>query len=159
MRFHRWFAASLVAAPLAFVGVPHAQADPLGCNEQNGSQPSNTESEQARPPFGNDHNEAPFLSLSDSVDIITINPKAAIAIEDESHSETEGGGTSTSTGESGAMRPDEEEDDVQRSCVLRSHDALDVITINPEVSLSLDDDPLIFEKGDENEDAQPTPQR
>jgi hypothetical protein len=157
MRIHRWIAASMIAAPLAIIGTPSAQADVLGCNEQDGNRPANEES--AAPGFGEDNNEAPFLALSDSVDIITINPKAAIAIEDEGHSETEGGGTSATTGESGAARPDEEEDDVEESCLLRSHDLLDVITINPEVSISLDDDPLLFEKNDEDENAHPTPQR
>jgi hypothetical protein len=97
MRLHRVLAASLIAAPLGILGMTNAQADILGCNEQ--TQPNTTE--QGDDGVAED-NEAPFVSLSDSVDIITVNPKAAIALEDDSHAETEAGGTSSSTGKSGA---------------------------------------------------------
>lgn len=155
MRLHRWIAASLIAAPLGIFAAPQAHAGILGCSERNPNAPANAEAGQNT---NDDHSEAPFLSLSDGIDIITINPKAAIAIEEDGRAETEGSGTSASPGETRAAQS-ENEGAVEESCLVRGHDLVDVLTINPEISLSLDDDPLIFEKSDERRDAQPAPQR
>jgi hypothetical protein len=107
------------------------------------SEPGTSATEESAP----EADEEPLVYGSDSIDIITINPEVAVAFQDEGDADTEGDGTSASAGESGAA--DGDSDEGPQSCLLRTHDAIDVLTVNPEASVSVDDDLILDGSGSE----------
>lgn len=147
-KLHRLFIAALFIAALAALGSSTAQASVVGCDDQStigpGSDSDDAPGESSADASGDRTSRGALVYGSDSVDIITINPKVAFGFHDEGKAETEGEGTSASSGESGAMREDND-DGSDKGCLLRTHDAVDVLTINPEVSASIDDSPLLFD--------------
>lgn len=168
----RWILVSLLTAAAGFTGISSASAVIFDCNdnvlpasaqENNPNQESGAQGDQ----------DQAMIDGNDNIDLITLNPELAIAIQDEGDADTEGDGTSVSGGErrqsgraggDGDVAPQEDSsgtnqdskardsssgtnDDsnaVNEGCLVNADDTLDVITIAPEVSATIDDDPLIF---------------
>jgi len=135
----------LLAAAAGLTGVSNASAQVFDCEDDAVPAPAQ-QSEADRTNDGNEQQEV-WIDGNDSVDIITINPEVAIALQDEGDADTEGDGTSVSGGDSGVAR-EEDSSETNEGCLVHSDDAVDVLTINPELSATIDDDPLIFGEDD-----------
>ena len=137
----RYIIIPLVAAAATFTGVSTASAQIFDC--QDDSLPVPTQQHQPDQTGDSNGQQEVWVDGNDSVDIITINPEVAVALQDEGDADTKGDGTSVSGGDSGVNRK-EDSSETNEGCLVHSDDAVDVLTINPEVSATIDDDPLMF---------------
>jgi hypothetical protein len=147
----RYFIIPFITVVAGLTGVSTASAQIFDCEDD--SLPMASGSNRADE--GNNQQEV-WVDGNDSVDIITINPEVALALQDEGDADTEGDGTSVSGGDSGVARQ-EDNSETNEGCLVHSDDAVDVLTINPEVSATIDDDPLMFGGDDESSPDTPGP--
>jgi len=146
----RWIVVPLFSAAIGLTGVASAAAaDPFDCEDDRlpvASQENKPSEESSQ----GEQREV-WVDGNDTVDIITVNPEVAIALQDEGDADTEGDGTSVSGGDSGVARQ-EDSSETNEGCIAHLDDTVDVLTINPELSATVDDDPLIFGENDNQPD-------
>ncbi|HYH50932.1 MAG TPA: hypothetical protein VEG38_15405, partial [Acidimicrobiia bacterium] len=138
----RWIVIPLLSAAFGLAGAASsASADLFDC--QGDQLPVPSQSNEPYEDGSQEQQQEVWVDGNDSVDIITVNPEVAIALQDEGDADTEGDGPSVSGGDSGVARQ-EDSSETNEGCIGHFDDTVDVLTINPELSATVDDDPLIF---------------
>jgi hypothetical protein len=151
----RWIVLSLLSAAVGLTGATSsASADVFDCEDDR--LPVASQENKPHEDGSQEQQQEVWVDGNDSVDIITVNPEVAVAVQDEGDADTEGDGTSVSGGDTGAAQR-EDSSETNEGCIAHLDDTVDVLTINPEASATVDDDPLIFGENDDERGTPTTP--
>ena len=149
----RWIVLSFLSATVGLTGAASsASANVFDC--ENDRLPAASQENKPYEDGSHEQQQEVWIDGNDSVDIITVNPEVAVAVQDEGDADTEGDGTSVSGGDTGAAHR-EDSNETNEGCIAHLDDTVDVLTVNPEASATVDDDPLIF-GGSDDEGGTPT---